>query len=563
MRQTGRRRNIRSLIGVELFIKGACLSFLFPLLRGMITICLWAAGYSYVTKENVVSFLMSPCVILCFLLLLGLAGLITVFEANAVCLAKMGEIKGRNYTFPELFLESIRETGNVFLKKGQGRRFTAHCLLFVIGINIPLGLLMMYGFSAAGGVGQNVLWGIGALLLLFCLAGLFGLIFAEKRGLYHGLLKRGIFLFVIETVCYFLCLFLFITIVIRTTTTALSGVLLLRLFERYHLICGIVFASINTVVFEYFCAEILAKSKGTKKLPDSKEMTRKQNNCLWFFCALLLVFTGIQAVFYVRNQAVILAETLENVCITAHRGASEYAPENTMAALALAVEEGADYAEVDVRLTADGVPVLLHDEALFRTTRVLKNVDEVTYAELSVYDAGSSYSVEFAGEHIPRLSDVFEEFGGKIGFNIELKGKNDREVVEKTIELIKEYGLEESCVLSSASYRQLEWVKERDASLKTGYILSMVYGDFYSKEAADFFSIRSWYVTESVVKKAHTCGKEIHAWTVNKENELKRMKAIGVDNIITDKPAYAREIVQRNKLAETFGEWLLLLTSKN
>ncbi len=64
------------------------------------------------------------------------------------------------------------------------------------------------------------------------------------------------------------------------------------------------------------------------------------------------------------------------------------------------------------------------------------------------------------------------------------------------------------------------------------------------------------------MEQVHSVGKEIHAWTVNRENELKRMKAIGVDNIITDKPAYAREVIYESALAETIEEWILLLAPK-
>jgi len=269
-----------------------------------------------------------------------------------------------------------------------------------------------------------------------------------------------------------------------------------------------------------------------------------------------------QTVSFFRNGNVFMSEALEELCITAHRGASGEAPENTLAAIGLAVEQGADYAEIDVRLTADGVPVLLHDEALFRTTGVLNDVDCVTYEELSTYDAGIRYAKEFAGQRVPSLREVFEEYGGDIGFNIELKTKQDKALAFEVVHLIEEYGLEESCIVTSMSYRQLQWVKELNGELKTGHILSMVYGDFYENDAADFFSIRSDCVTELVVEKAHAHGKEIHVWTVNRENELKRMKAIGVDNIITNTPAYAREIVQKDKEAESLGEWLLLLTSK-
>jgi glycerophosphoryl diester phosphodiesterase len=93
-------------------------------------------------------------------------------------------------------------------------------------------------------------------------------------------------------------------------------------------------------------------------------------------------------------------------------------------------------------------------------------------------------------------------------------------------------------------YDQLEYVKRANAGIKTGYILSRVYGEIFGYEAADFYSIKSDSITEQLVKGAHGKGKEIHAWTVNKAYEIKRMRELGVDNIITDSPAYVREMLR-------------------
>lgn len=234
----------------------------------------------------------------------------------------------------------------------------------------------------------------------------------------------------------------------------------------------------------------------------------------------------------------------KNIAITAHRGASHGAPENTRASVELAIAEQADYVEIDVRMTADKVPVLMHDRALFRTTGVLNEVGKVTYREVSSYDAGSRYAKEFAGETVPCLQEILEEYGSKIKFNIELKDDQNTNLAKAVVALIELYGLEERCVITSASYEQLEWVKKENKAIRTGYILSMVYGEIFHCDAADFFSIKSSFITEQSVNGAHTRGKEIHAWTVNKEHEIKRMQMLNVDNIITDKPAYVREVLQ-------------------
>lgn len=260
--------------------------------------------------------------------------------------------------------------------------------------------------------------------------------------------------------------------------------------------------------------------------------------CL-FFCVV-----GILAVTLFRSERIRFSGERKQMMITAHRGASHGAPENTMSAVELAIAEQADYVEIDVRLTADGVPVLMHDRALFRTTGVVNEIDNVTYEELSSYDVGGRYAEGYKGETIPSLQEILEAYGGKIRFNIELKDDGNKELAETVVGLINVYGLEERCVVTSASYELLEWVKKSDAKIRTGYILSLVYGEVFGYEAADFFSVKSDSVTEQMVKSAHAKGKEIHVWTVNKAYEIKRVQKLGVDNIITDKPAYVREILQ-------------------
>ena len=177
--------------------------------------------------------------------------------------------------------------------------------------------------------------------------------------------------------------------------------------------------------------------------------------CLFFLSILLF---GI-----VRNEMLRRSDSRKRIMITAHRGASYGAPENTKASVALAIKEQADYVEIDVRLTADGVPVLMHDRALLRTTGVATDIDKVTYGELSSYETGLRYGKNFWGETVPSLAEILKLYGKKVKFNIELKGGENRELAETVVSLIETYGLEKRCVISSTSYEQLKWVKKPKA----------------------------------------------------------------------------------------------------
>lgn len=246
--------------------------------------------------------------------------------------------------------------------------------------------------------------------------------------------------------------------------------------------------------------------------------------------------------------------------ITAHRGSSYEAPENTVAAIEKAVEELADYAEIDVQLTKDGQVVVIHDTSLKRVAGVDRKVADMTLEEIQSMDVGSLVAEEYAGEHVPTLEEVLEYSKGKINLNIELKsiGKNST-LPEQVVELLHEHDFLEQCVITSVSLHYLEEVKALDPDVRTGYILAAAYGSYYNNEAIDFISIRSSFVTESLLSAAHEHGKMVHAWTVDTRSELERLRHLGVDNIITDYPVLAREILYQEEVTKNLLGYLRMV----
>lgn len=111
-------------------------------------------------------------------------------------------------------------------------------------------------------------------------------------------------------------------------------------------------------------------------------------------------------------------------------------------------------------------------------------------------------------------------------------------------------------MVTSASFGYLKQVKELAPQIRTGYIISAAYGNFYSSETVDFISIRSSFVDERLVENVHSQGKAVHVWTVNQKGEIERLRLLGVDNIITDYPILAREIIYREEATETLLEYL-------
>ena len=159
--------------------------------------------------------------------------------------------------------------------------------------------------------------------------------------------------------------------------------------------------------------------------------------------------------------------------VSAHRGASAKAPENTRAALEAAWLAGATLAEIDVQLTRDGHVVLMHDRTVDRTTTGRGYVKELTLQELQALDAGSWFGPEFRGERVPTLGEILGWAKGKLVLLVELKNVPFREVplVERTIELVDELRADEDVVLAGFDHPVLRDIKRR----RPGWVLEMIY----------------------------------------------------------------------------------------
>lgn len=238
--------------------------------------------------------------------------------------------------------------------------------------------------------------------------------------------------------------------------------------------------------------------------------------------------------------------------VMAHRGASTEAPENTMAAFQKAIDDMADYIELDVQLTNNGEVIVMHDSNAYRTTGVDANIVNMTYKEVKTLDAGSWFSDEYVGENVPSLKEVLELTQGKIKLNIELKtADNGTALAKNTVRLIEKYNMVNDCVITSFSESALKAVKTYNQEIKVGYILSAAYGDFYDMKNVDFFSVNAAFLSKRTIDAIHNSGKRVYAWTVNNKEAIKNLTNKGVDGIITDNPVLARETIYSRDTSET------------
>ncbi len=241
-----------------------------------------------------------------------------------------------------------------------------------------------------------------------------------------------------------------------------------------------------------------------------------------------------------------------NVRITAHRGASIAAPENTMAAFRAALAAGADYIELDVQRTRDQVIVVVHDGDLLRLGGDPRKVQDLTAAELQTIDIGARHKPPFPHEPAPTLQQVIELVRGKMKINIELKyNAPDPGLAQAVVDLLRTENFEDQVVITSLDYNALLQVKSIEPKLLTGHIVTASVGNVI-RSKADFLSLNAAKATVSMIRRAHAAGKKVHVWTVNTPEAMLRMIERGVDNIITDDPELlARVIRDRNALSRT------------
>lgn len=235
------------------------------------------------------------------------------------------------------------------------------------------------------------------------------------------------------------------------------------------------------------------------------------------------------------------------VAITAHRGASAVAPENSMAAFRAAIETGADYAELDVQRTRDGVIVVVHDGDLLRMGGDPRKVAAMTGAEIAGIDIGRRHVPPVSGEHPPTLADVIALVRGRMKLNVELKyNVPDPGLAPAVVELLRREDFLDQAVITSLDYAALKQVEAIEPALRTGHIVTASVGDVLRTEA-DFVSLSSAQAKGSLVRRAHRVGKDVHVWTVNRPEVALRMIERGVDNVITDDPALVARLLRERE----------------
>ena len=232
----------------------------------------------------------------------------------------------------------------------------------------------------------------------------------------------------------------------------------------------------------------------------------------------------------------------------AHRGASAHAPENTLAAFELAYQQGAPSIELDACLTADRQVIVIHDNSLDRTTNGRGPVKNQPLAALRELDAGAWFGPQFKGEKIPTLEQVFETVGKKLFINVELKNYSTPAdgLVDEVVKLVLKHNLADRILFSSFLPPNLTRSAKLLPQTPRGQLIEGGRTGWWQRLAANFMALQAENpyfedVTAGMVKRAHARKRRILTWTVDDPAEMRRLRAIGVDAVITDDPLLAKE----------------------
>lgn len=237
-----------------------------------------------------------------------------------------------------------------------------------------------------------------------------------------------------------------------------------------------------------------------------------------------------------------------------HRGASHDAPENTLSAFRLAAQYGADGVELDVTLSADGEIVVIHDDAVDKTTDGTGLVQDKTLAELKELDAGGYFGAEFAGERIPTLGEVFEAFGDRLLVNVELKGvTRQADGLEAAVaDLVARYDMGSRVLISSFNPVRLRRMRRVAPHLPLGFLhdwstpLHLRWAASLLmlgvRPEADHPHVKG--ASREYLAKCRRRNQRVNVWVANEPELMHELRELGVDVIMTDRPDVLRSVLQ-------------------
>ena len=583
------KENILSLIGFELVYKVLLSAFGFPLLFGLLQFSMDINGYQYLDNTNIIAYLMEPMTLLLLIVLFLLMTIVTLIELHAIILCFHASYHYQHIHISTMLSYGVKEANRVW------RRKNLILMLFVLLV-VPLtNTAAVSGLISSIEIPEFILDFIMNQKTLACLFVLFMLglytisirwslsfhTYTLRDDSFQSARKDSVLLMkgnYRKTILYLISWQLLMFLVTFLASIVVCGIcigaikLLLSDEKGYPIaVTGVYLILVGSfALLSYFSVPLAFVQisamyytyEEQKQIPcEPYKIKEKKKSFVLFryiFSACIItamVLNGISYLYMEQHDFLLIKELRNKPEITAHRGASFLAPENSIPAFEKAIEAQADWIELDVHQSKDGIVVVTHDADLKRIAGVDKNIYDVTYEELLNYDVGSWFSPEYANLRIVTLDEVLTKLKGKIKFNIELKPTgNEPDFEQHVIDIIRRHNMIEDCVVASLDAATLKKVKELDSDISTLYIMSVALGNITEIEFADHFSIEASFIKNSLLHSVHESNKQLFAWTVNQEENLTAMIKMGVDNIVTDDPAYAYQLIHEDMASDLLVE---------
>lgn len=257
-------------------------------------------------------------------------------------------------------------------------------------------------------------------------------------------------------------------------------------------------------------------------------------------------FTSILNVFIITFLMTTGCSTEPAIKVIAHRGGSNLAPENTLAAFQNAIDLGVDMIEIDVEQTSDSIVVVIHDSKVDRTTNGTGSVDSLSYSYVKTLDAGSWFDKKYKNERISTLDETLQLINGKVILLIEIKEGSERYpgIEQQTVESIQQFNAHSWTIVQSFNKKAIERIKLLDKKIETYYLLGRNFKKYYNdlienpdpELGYDGIAVHHSMLSAASVDSIKQLGLGVFTWTVDELEDMKKMIDAGVNGIITDSP---------------------------